>query len=69
MRLGDLAMKRLTTKISGSGSVEAGPTEEADVTLSGAGRVNLLTRPATLHSKVSGSGRIIQPPVESADKK
>ena len=69
VRLGDLAMKRLTTKISGSGSVEAGPTDEADIHLSGAGRVSLLTRPASLHSKVSGSGRIIQPSVESADKK
>jgi hypothetical protein len=69
VRLGDLAMKRLTTKISGSGNVEAAPKEEADITLSGAGRVNLLTRPASLHSKVSGSGRIIQPSVESADKK
>jgi Putative auto-transporter adhesin, head GIN domain len=69
VRLGDLAMKRLTTKISGSGNVEAGPKDEADITLSGAGRVNLLTRPANLHSKISGSGRIIQPSVEAADKK
>jgi len=69
VRLGDLAMQRLTTKISGSGSVEAGPKEEADVTLSGAGRVTLLTRPASLHSKVSGSGRITQPPLEAAQGK
>ena len=69
VRLGDVAMKRLDAKISGSGSIEAGPKDEADVNLSGAGRVRLLTRPASLHSKVSGSGRIIQPPLESADKK
>lgn len=69
VRLGDVAMKRLSTKISGSGSVEAGPKDEADITLSGAGKVKLLTRPASLHSKVSGAGRIIQPSLESADKK
>lgn len=69
VRLGEVAMKRLEAKISGSGSIEAGPKDEADVKLSGAGKVKLLTRPASLHSKVSGSGRIIQPPLESADKK
>jgi hypothetical protein len=69
VRLGDVAMKRLSAKISGSGSVEAGPKDEADITLSGAGKVRLLTRPASLHSKVSGAGRIIQPSLESADKK
>ena len=61
--------KQMAAKISGSGSIEAGPKDEADVTLSGAGRVRLLTRPASLNSKVSGSGRIIQPPLEAADKK
>ena len=69
VRLGDVAMKRLEVRISGSGSIEAGPKDEADVTLSGAGKVRLLTRPASLHSKVSGAGRILQPPLESADKK
>ena len=69
VRLADLAMKRLKTRISGHGRVEAGPTDEADIHLSGAGTVQLLTRPAALHTKVSGSGRIIQSSVESADKK
>lgn len=69
VRLGDLATKRLAAKISGSGRIEAAPKDEADIHLSGAGTVNLLTRPASLHSKVSGSGRILQPPLESADKK
>lgn len=69
VRLADVAMKRLDAKISGSGSVEAGPKEEADLKLSGAGKVKLLTRPASLHSKVSGAGRILQPSLESADKK
>jgi hypothetical protein len=69
VRLGDVAMKRLDARISGSGSIEAGPKDEADVTLSGAGKVKLLTRPATLHSKVSGAGRIIQPQEVAGEKK
>lgn len=67
VRLGDLALKRLKTRISGNGRVEAGPTDEADIHLSGAGTVKLLTRPAALHTKVSGSGRILQ--ADTADKK
>ncbi|HSI00946.1 MAG TPA: DUF2807 domain-containing protein [Reyranella sp.] len=69
VRLGEVALKRLTAKISGSGSLEAAPRDEADLTLSGSGQVRLLTRPAALRSKVSGSGRVEQPPVESADRK
>ena len=69
VRLGDLAMKRLTTRIAGSGNLEAGPKEEADITISGSGNVRLLSRPATLNTKIAGSGRITQPPVEAADRK
>lgn len=66
-RLGDLAAKRLKARLSGSGTLEASPQDEADLKVSGSGNVRLLTRPASLHSKVSGSGRIVQPPLESAD--
>ena len=69
VRLAEVALKQLTAKISGSGSLEAAPKDEADLTLSGSGQVRLLTRPAALHSKVSGSGRVEQPPVESAGRK
>ena len=69
VRLGETALRRLTVKISGSGTLEAAPKDEADLTISGSGTVRLLSRPASLHTKVSGSGRISQPPVESADKK
>jgi hypothetical protein len=69
VRLANLTMKRLKTRISGAGRVEAGPTNEADIHLSGAGTVTLLTRPTTLHTKVSGAGRIIQPSLESAEGK
>jgi hypothetical protein len=56
--LADLAMKQLTLKISGSGNVEAGPKDEADISISGSGNIRLLTRPPTLRTHVSGSGRI-----------
>jgi Putative auto-transporter adhesin, head GIN domain len=69
IRLGDVALKRLVVKMSGSGNLEAAPKDEADIHLSGSANVRLLSRPASLHSKVSGSGRISQAPVEAADKK
>ena len=59
-KLGDLAVKQLAVKISGSCNVEAAPKDEADVKISGSGSVRLLTRPAHLRSHVSGSGRITQ---------
>lgn len=69
IRLNDLTMKRLTTRIAGSGNLEAGPKDEADITIAGSGNVRLLSRPATLNTKIAGSGRISQPPVEAADRK
>ena len=69
IRLDDVAMKRLTTRIAGSGNLEAGPKEAADITIAGSGNVRLLSRPATLNTKIAGSGRITQPPVEAADSK
>jgi hypothetical protein len=69
IRLNDVAMKRLATRIAGSGNLEAGPKEEADITIAGSGNVRLLSRPATLNTKIAGSGRISQPPVEAADRK
>ena len=69
IRLNDLAMTRLTTRIAGSGNLEAGPKEEADITIAGSGNVKLLRRPATLNTRIAGSGRITQPPIEAADGK
>jgi hypothetical protein len=68
IRLADVAIKRLTTRIAGSGNLEAGPREEADITIAGSGNVRLLSRPATLNTKIAGSGRIVQPPVEAAGR-
>ena len=67
--LADLAVNQLTVKVSGSGNIEAAPKDVADIHISGAGNVRLLTRPAQLRSHVAGSGRIIQAPLESADGK
>ncbi len=68
-RLGEVAAKRLTVEVSGSGNVEASPKEDADIRISGSGKVHLLTRPDRLNSKISGSGRITQPPLEAAQGK
>ena len=68
-RLGELAAKRFTAEISGSGTVEASPKDEAEVKISGAGKVNLLTHPTRMNSKISGSGRITQLPQEAAEGK
>lgn len=69
IRLKDLALKRLTAKIAGSGNLEAGPKEEADITIAGSGNVRLLSRPVSLNTRIAGSGRIIQPPIEAADRR
>jgi hypothetical protein len=68
-KMGDLAVRQLSIKISGSGNVEASPQDDAEIHVSGAGNVRLLTRPKHLDSKISGSGRIVQPSIESADGK
>lgn len=68
-RLGDVTVRRLSVKISGSGNVDASPQDDADIHISGAGTVRLLTRPKTLDSHISGSGKIIQPPVTAAEGK
>ncbi|HZQ00046.1 MAG TPA: DUF2807 domain-containing protein [Reyranella sp.] len=59
-RLGNVTMKVLTAHISGSGGIEAAPTELADIRISGAGVLRLRSHPATLRSHISGSGRITQ---------
>jgi len=64
-RLGDVAMKKLTAHISGSGSIEAAPTDLADVKISGSGDVRLRGRPTKLRSHISGSGRITQASTDS----
>ena len=59
--LGRLATKRLALKIMGAGKAEASPTEDADVTIMGAGDVELLTRPARHDFTVMGAGDVTMP--------
>ena len=68
-RLGEVASKQLTVKVSGSGTVEASAREDADVSISGSGNVRLLSRPARLKTHIAGSGRLHQPPTEATDGK
>jgi hypothetical protein len=63
---GDLDMAQLPVDdadvhISGAGSATLDPKLAADVAISGAGHVRLLTRPPTLHSRISGIGSISTP--------
>ena len=63
-----LASKSARAQISGSGRASMAPTDEADVSISGSGEIDLLTHPAKLNSDVSGSGRIVEggPPASPA---
>ena len=47
--------------ISGAGSAVIDPHVSADVSISGAGHVKLLTRPTTLKTRISGIGSITSP--------
>lgn len=60
-RLGKLTTKRLGVTITGAGSAEASPKDDADVTIVGAGKVDLLTRPATHDVDVFGAGEVNMP--------
>jgi hypothetical protein len=47
--------------ITGAGSAEASPQDNADVTIMGAGTVDLLTRPARHDFDVFGAGEVNMP--------
>jgi Putative auto-transporter adhesin, head GIN domain len=55
-----LAARSTHASISGSGRASIAPTDEADVSISGSGEVDLVTHPAKLNSDVSGSGRVVE---------
>ena len=59
--LGKLTTKRLGVTITGAGSAEASPQDNADVTIMGAGKVDLLTRPARHDFDVFGAGEVNMP--------
>ena len=55
-----LASQSAKADISGSGHASIAPTDEADVSISGSGEIDLMTHPAKLNSDVSGSGKIVE---------
>jgi hypothetical protein len=66
-RLAALTLRRLIVKLSGSGHVEASPTQAADIEIAGTGDVRLLVRPKSLTSQIAGSGLVSQPPPDAAE--
>jgi hypothetical protein len=57
---GKLEVDRLTASITGSGRTTLAPKLDADLKVTGSGRVALKTRPEHLRSRVTGSGRIVE---------
>jgi hypothetical protein len=67
MGSGSARMEHLTSastvvRIAGSGDADIGPTQDADVEISGSGDVRLHSQPKRLRSQVHGSGRIVELP-------
>ncbi|MGE0284401.1 MAG: DUF2807 domain-containing protein, partial [Rhizobiaceae bacterium] len=60
-RVGKLATKRLKLAIMGAGKAEAAPSDDADVTIMGAGNVDLVTRPERHDFDIMGAGKVNMP--------
>jgi hypothetical protein len=63
--VGDVDLGKMKTKgaavgIAGAGEAVIAPTERAELNISGAGEIRLLTHPARLQTSVSGAGSIRQ---------
>jgi len=56
-----LKVKSARVGISGSGEASLGPTDSADVDITGSGDVTLLTNPPHLRTSITGSGQIHRP--------
>ncbi len=59
--LGELAARKLDVNIAGVGKAEASPKDDANVSITGAGKVKFLTRPAHHRSNIVGSGDVTMP--------
>jgi hypothetical protein len=59
--LGKLPVDDAVVRIAGAGDATIDPKVSADVSISGAGHVNLKTKPPTLHTSVVGFGTIDHP--------
>jgi hypothetical protein len=58
--LSELAARSVKADISGLGHAAIAPTDEADLSISGAGEIKLLTHPAKLSTDISGAGHIVE---------
>jgi hypothetical protein len=61
MDLAQLPVDDAKVEISGAGNATIDPKLSADVSISGAGHIGLLTRPAKLHSRITGFGAVTTP--------
>jgi hypothetical protein len=59
--LAALPVDDLKVHIAGAGSATVDPKQSADISISGAGHVGLLTRPPNLHTSIGGIGSITTP--------
>ncbi len=66
VNLSDMAIKDADISISGAGSVKAGPTDHARISIDGVGSVKLTRSPLTLDKHISGVGSV-SVPSKSAD--
>jgi len=64
--LGDLTAQSVGIRITGRGDAEIAPREEADLRITGAGEIKLLTQPRNLKTRIAGAGRIINAASASA---
>jgi hypothetical protein len=61
INLDNLITQNLQATLSGASNLTANPAQSADIDLSGAGLVTLLTRPKDYHATISGLGHIDVP--------
>lgn len=61
-RFQELIVRSATVQIRGSGVAKVNATSDADVSISGSGKVELSGTPAMRRAEIKGSGRIVQVP-------
>jgi hypothetical protein len=57
--LGDLAARKVTVHLMGSGNAKVSPSDEADISIMGSGNVTLMSKPPVIRRAIMGAGRII----------
>jgi hypothetical protein len=61
INLGQMPVDDATVSISGAGDATLDPKVSADIDISGAGHVDLKTKPPTLHTHIAGFGTVDHP--------